>query len=149
MAVEVARDVEWEVASHPHAHRSHDRVQDVPVVVQEPFTAGFEETVVGVAAGWRPLWRIGDEGTALLQTGQHAGHTLGPFQAPVEGFDEILLAHPLWRRWWRGEDRDVVLLSHPSHPGFVGVGALLQDSRLDAGNADDVVEEVDQVFRAL
>src|SRR5260370_31283878 len=104
------------------------------VVVQEPFTAGFDETVVGVAAGWRPLWRIGDEGTALLQTGQHAGHALGPFQAAVEAFDEVLLAHPCGGCRRRGEDGDVVLLSQPSQPGFVGVGALLQDLRLDAGN---------------
>ena len=35
VTVEVARDVEWKVAGDPHAHRPHDRVQHVPVVVQE------------------------------------------------------------------------------------------------------------------
>src|SRR6266508_6916364 len=62
-------------SSSSRLRRGYDKAPRgaIPVVVQEPFTAGFEETVVGVAAGWRPLWRIGDEGTALLQTGQHAG----------------------------------------------------------------------------
>ena len=126
MTVEIASNVEGEVGGHTHAHGSHDRVQHIPVVVQEPFMAGLNETVVGVATGRRPLWLVGDKGSALLQTGQHAGHARSSFQAAVEGFDEVLLAHPLGRR---GEDRDRVLLRHPPYPGLVGVGALL-DARV-------------------
>src|SRR6266542_1285267 len=141
MAVEVAGDVEREVASYPHAHGSHHRIQDVPVIVEEAFPTGLDETVVGVAARWRPLRRVRDEGTALLQAGQHAGHALGPFQAAVEAFDEVLLAHTLGGRRRRGQDGDAVFLSHPPHPAFVGVGALLQDLRLDTGDADHIVED--------
>jgi hypothetical protein len=39
ITVEVAVDVEREIASDPHAHRPHDRVELVPVVVQELFAA--------------------------------------------------------------------------------------------------------------
>src|SRR3954465_5840422 len=109
MAVAVTRDVERKIGGHPHAHGSHDRVQHVPVVVQEAFMTGLDETIVGVATGRRPLWRVGDEGSALLEAGEHAGHALGAFQAAVEGFDELLLAYSLGRRWRRGEDRDAVL----------------------------------------
>ena len=38
----------------------------------------------------------------------------------------------------------------PAHPGLVSVGALFEDRRFDAGDADDSIrEKVDQVLRAL
>jgi len=37
----------------------------------------------------------------------------------------------------------------PSHPGLVGVGALFENGRFDTGDADHVVEKVDQVLWAL
>ena len=42
------------------------------------------------------------------------------------------------------QHRDTQLVGDASYPGLVGVGALLEDGRLEAGDADDVVEEVDQ-----
>jgi hypothetical protein len=41
------------------------------------------------------------------------------------------------------------LVGDPAYPGLVGLGALLQDGWLDAGDAHDIVEEVDQVLWAL
>jgi hypothetical protein len=70
-------------------------------------------------------------------------------QAAIEGFDEVLLAHASGRRWWRLQDRDAPLVGDPAYPGRVGLGALLQDGWLDAGDAHDIVEEVDQVLWAL
>jgi len=63
--------------------------------------------------------------------------------------DEIFLAHSFGWGGRRCQDGDVVLVGDTSHPGLVGIGALFQDSWLDTGNADDVVEEVDQVLRTL
>ena len=39
--------------------------------------------------------------------------------------------------------------ANPPHPGLVRVGALLEHGRLDAGDPDDVMEEVDQVLWTL
>jgi hypothetical protein len=146
VAVEIAGYVEREVAGHPNTHRPHDRVQHVPVVVQEALSTRLDLTVIGIPAGDLPTWCVGDEGAALLQAGQHTGHALGAFQATVEGFDEVLLAHPFG---WGWQDRDALLIGDPPYPGLVGIGALLEDGWLEAGDADDVVEEVHEVLWAL
>ncbi|SRR5229473_1123960 len=145
MPVQVAGDVEREVAGHPQAHRAHDGVQDVPVVVQEAFSTRLDEAVVAIPTGWRPPRRVGDEGAALLHARQHAGHALRAFQASVVGLDQLLFTHTTRR----GQDRDGVLVGHPAHPATVSSGALLKDSWLDAGHANKVVEEVDEVLWAL
>jgi len=46
-------------------------------------------------------------------------------------------------------DRDAELVSNPPHPGLVGIGPLLEYGWLDGRDCDDVMEEVDQVLRAL
>src|SRR6266516_723181 len=121
----------------------------IPVIMQEPFTTCLDEAVVGVSTGWRPARRVGHEGAALLQASQDAGDALRPFQATVEGLDEIFLAYSFGWGGRRCQDRDAALIGDTSHPGLVGGGALLEHSRLDAGDADDVMEEVDQVFGTL
>ena len=149
MAVQVTRDVEREIAGDAHAHGAHDRVERVPVVVQEAFSTRLDEAVIGVATGWRPLRRIRHEGAALFQAGQDAGDAWLTLQAAVEGLDEILLAHAFGWGGRRCQDGNAQFVGDAPHPGLVGVGALLEDGRLDAGDADDVVKEVDQVLRAL
>ncbi len=145
MTVEEARDVERKVAGDPHAHRSHDRVQHVPVVVQELLSARFDEPVVGVAAGWPAMRRIRDEGAALLHAGEHAGHALGALQATVVGLDQFFFADATWC----GQDGEPEFFGRPSHPGLVDVGALLEHGGLDAVDADDILEKVDQVLWPL
>ena len=61
------------------------------------------------------------------------------------GLGQFFFAHAASR----GQDGDAVLVGDAPHPGLVGIGALLKDGRLDAGDADDIVEEVDQVFWTL
>src|SRR5216683_3762656 len=145
MPVHIAGDVEREIAGHPQAHWSHDGVQDVPVVVQEAFSTGLDEAVVAIPTGWLPSRRVGHEGAALLHARQHTRHALPALQASVVGLDQLLFTHTARR----GQDRDGVLVGHPSHPGTVSSGALLKDSWFDAGHANEVVEEVDKVLWAL
>jgi hypothetical protein len=145
VAIEVAGDVEREVGGNSYAHRPHDRVEHIPVVVLELFSTRLDETIGGVTTGRLSKGRVGDEGAALLHAGQHAGHALSPFETAVVRLDQFLFAHAARC----GQDRDAMLFSDSPRPGLVRVGALLEDGRLDTGDADDVVEEVDQVLWAL
>src|SRR5216683_6745503 len=121
----------------------------VPVVVKEAFPTGLDEAIVGVPTGWLAMRHVGDERAALLQAGQHTGHAFGAFQLSVVGLDDILFAHAFGWGWRCCLDGNAQLVGDAPHPGLVGVGALLEHGRLDAGDADDVVEEVDQVLWPL
>ena len=145
VTVEVAGHVEREVTGDPHAHRAHHRVQHVPVGVQELFSTRLDEAVVGIAARHLPARHIGHERAALLHAGQDTGDALLVLQAPVVGFDQLLFLDAMRC----GHDRDGQLVSNPPHPGLVGIGPLLEHGRLDGLDADDVMEEMDQVLRAL
>jgi len=118
----------------------------VPVKMEEAFATRLDEAVVGIPTGWLPTRCVGDEGAALLRARQHAGHALSALQRSVVGLHEVLFAHSLGRR---RQDRNSAVVGHPSHPGAVSNGALLKDSWLDTGDANEVVEEVDQVLWAL
>ncbi len=85
VAVEVERHVEREIAAHPHAHRAHDRVQRVEVVMQELLTTRLDQAVVSIAAGRSETRGVGDEGPPLFHAGQHTGDAFGSLQAAVEG----------------------------------------------------------------
>jgi hypothetical protein len=91
------------------------------------------------------MWRVRDEGAALLHAGEHASHARGALQAVIVGLDQFLFAHATWR----GQDGDPALIGDPSHPGLIRIGPLLEDSRLNSVDADDVLEEVDQVLWTL
>jgi hypothetical protein len=45
--------------------------------------------------------------------------------------------------------RDPAFLGRPPHPGLVGIGALLEHGRLNCVDANDILEEVDQVLWTL
>jgi hypothetical protein len=50
---------------------------------------------------------------------------------------------------WCGQNGDAAVVGHPPDPGPIGLGALFEHGRLEAFDADDVVEEVDQVLGSL
>src|SRR5438874_9972705 len=113
--------------------------------MEEAFAAGLDETVVGVSTGWLVLRRVGHEGAALLEAGQDTGYAHGAMQATVVRLDQLFFAQPAWC----GQHGDVLLISDPPYPRLVGIRALLKDRRLEAGDADDLPEEVHQVLWAL
>ena len=117
--------------------------------MEELLPTRADQAVVGVATGRLVAGRIRDEGAALLHAGQHAGNALVILQAAVEGLDELLLAHASGRRRWRGHDRNARVIGDAAYPRLVDLGALLEDSRVDASHAEDVVEEIDQALWTL
>src|SRR5712691_9233734 len=114
MAVELAGDIEREVARYAYAHRPHNRIEHLPVKMQEAFSTRFDEPVVGITTARLPVRRVGDEGATLLQAGQHAGDVFDPLHPAVEGLDEVLLALSSGRRWRRLQDGDVPLVGDVS-----------------------------------
>jgi len=114
--------------------------------MQELLSTGLDQAVVRIAAGRAETWGIGDEGAALFPAGQDAGDAFGSLQAAIERLHEVLFAHAFGRR---SQDRDTPLVRDPAYPGFVHLGTQLEDSRFNAGHADDIVKEVDQVLWAL
>ncbi len=113
--------------------------------MQELLSTRLDEAVVPIAARWRAPRRVGDEGAALLHAREHADHARGTFHASVVRLDQVFFAHA----FRRSQDGDPLVVGDSPHPGFVGVGALLEDGWLDAGDADDIVEEVNEVLWAL
>src|SRR3989442_13367775 len=135
-------------SSSSRLRRGYDKAPRgaIPVVVEEAFATRFDLAVIGVAAGDLPARGVRDERPTLLQAGQHAGDALAAPQAAVVGLDEVFFAYPLGRGL---QDRDATLIGELAYPGLVGVGALFEDGRLDARDADDIMEEVHQVLGPL
>ena len=144
MSVQEAAHGEREIRSDTQAHRAHDRIQDVEVVVEEALGGALDDPVV-VAARRGVAGFIGDEGGALLHALEDDDHALLAPEGAVVRRDEVLLADALRCR----QDGDPVLLRRSLQPRAVVRRPSRQQSRRDARLAPDVAEEVDEVRRTL
>jgi len=145
MPIEVAGHVEREVRRHPQAHRPHDRIEHVAVVVEELLATGLDESVVGVPAPRRETWGVGDEGTSLLHAGEYASHPFVATQPSVIGQHHVLFPlafHGL-------KHRDLLLGGELTHPFPIPVRPARQLRWLNARDANHIVEEVREVLRPL
>ena len=128
VSVQEAAHGERQIGRDTQAHRPHDRVQDVEVVVEKALGGAVDDPIVVTAR--RGVARfVGDEGRALFHAFEDDDHTALAPERTVVGRDEFLLAGALRRR----QDGNSLLFGIALQPRAVARRPPRQHGRRDSG----------------
>src|SRR5271157_131428 len=144
VTVEIVGGLERETGGDAHHHRPQGFIAQVEIVVRETTALGSEDAVVGILGG-----ELGDgtaEGGPLFHALKDEIHPVagGALHAVQPGANVIFLTDTFFGPL----HGDVVVAGEGLDPSPILGGPLAQHRLVDHGNADDVAEEVDHLFRA-
>src|SRR5580700_9543764 len=142
VAVEPVRCMEREKTGYTDNDRSQNFIADVEVVMGEAAPLLCQNSVIGILGG---ILRDGDaEGAALFHAFEEEVDpvSVGLLHLAQSGKDVILFADSLFGPL----DGDVVVAGVSLHPVLVVVGALAEHLLVHHRQAENVVEEIDDLF---
>ncbi|HVN24115.1 MAG TPA: hypothetical protein VMT71_09085 [Syntrophorhabdales bacterium] len=143
MAIEIPGGLKGEKRPNPEHHGSQHVIEDVEVVVREAASRLFQDTVLRIIGGERRGYRAEGGGLFHALENKVDPEALGAFGRSEQGPYPIFLPHVLFSPC----DGDAMIPGIGFDPVLAVNGPSGEHLLRDAGNAEDVSKEIDDMLR--